>query len=149
VRTGTTTLQKCTRETKSGKAEVKSALDELIQQGARQIIQRLASRLPFGQCECHGAGTRAAPAVERGQEAHSAAREGIAAQGKGAGGSGCAADSEKKSPGDLGRQRGRLINVPDRLLCVLLIREAAQSGCWLEKACDELGEPAHVPALGG
>jgi putative transposase len=32
-----------------------------------------------------------------------------------------------------------LINVPDRLLCVSLIREAAQSGCRLEKACDELG----------
>jgi hypothetical protein len=45
----------------------------------------------------------------------------------------------KKSPDDLVRQRGRLINVPDRLLCVSLIREAAQSGCRLEKACDELG----------
>src|SRR6267154_5778715 len=67
--------------------------------------------------------------VEGRQEAHPAAREGIAAQGEGAGGSGCAADPEKKSPGDLGRQRGRLINVPDRLLCVSLIREAAQSGC--------------------
>jgi hypothetical protein len=32
-----------------------------------------------------------------------------------------------------------LINVPDRLLCISLIREAAQSGCRLEKACDELG----------
>jgi transposase InsO family protein len=32
-----------------------------------------------------------------------------------------------------------LINVPDRLLCVSLIREAAQSGCRLEKACKELG----------
>ena len=35
--------------------------------------------------------------------------------------------------------RIRLINVPDRLLCISLIREAAQSGCRLEKACDELG----------
>jgi putative transposase len=32
-----------------------------------------------------------------------------------------------------------LINVPDRLLCISLIREAAQSGCRLERACDELG----------
>jgi putative transposase len=32
-----------------------------------------------------------------------------------------------------------LINVPDRLLCISLIREAAQSGCRLEKACDEVG----------
>ncbi|TCK33857.1 homeodomain-containing protein, partial [Paraburkholderia sp. BL8N3] len=32
-----------------------------------------------------------------------------------------------------------MINVPDRLLCVSLIREAAQSGCRLEKACNELG----------
>ena len=32
-----------------------------------------------------------------------------------------------------------MINVPDRLLCISLIREAAQSGCRLEKACDELG----------
>src|ERR1700733_9016424 len=61
---------------------------------------RLASRLPFGQCECHGAGTRAAPSVEGRQEAHPAARERIAAQGEGAGGSGCTADSEKKSPGE-------------------------------------------------
>src|SRR5260370_6786807 len=99
----------------------------------------LASRLPFGQRKCRRAGPRAAPSVEGRQEAHPATREGIAAQGEGAGGSGCAADSEKKSPGDLGRQRGRLINVPDRLLCVSLIREAAQSGCRLEKACNELG----------
>src|SRR5260370_22548242 len=99
----------------------------------------LASRSPFGQRKCRRAGPRAAPSVERRQEAHPAAREGIATQGESAGGSGGAADSEKKSPGDLGRQRGRLINVPDRLLCVSLIREAAQSGCRLEKACDELG----------
>jgi transposase InsO family protein len=32
-----------------------------------------------------------------------------------------------------------LINVPDRLLCISLIREAAQSGCRLEQACNELG----------
>jgi len=32
-----------------------------------------------------------------------------------------------------------LINVPDRLLCISLIREAVQSGCRLEKACEELG----------
>jgi putative transposase len=32
-----------------------------------------------------------------------------------------------------------LINVPDRLLCISLIREAAQSGCRLEQACEELG----------
>ena len=32
-----------------------------------------------------------------------------------------------------------MINVPDRLLSISLIREAAQSGCRLEKACDELG----------
>ena len=36
-------------------------------------------------------------------------------------------------------QRGRLINVPDRLLCISLIREAAQSGRRLETACKELG----------
>lgn len=32
-----------------------------------------------------------------------------------------------------------MINVPDRLLCISLIREAMQSGCRLEKACEELG----------
>ena len=32
-----------------------------------------------------------------------------------------------------------MINVPDRLLCISLIREAVQSGCRLEKACGELG----------
>ena len=32
-----------------------------------------------------------------------------------------------------------MINVPDRLLCISLIREAVQSGCRLEKACEELG----------
>ena len=32
-----------------------------------------------------------------------------------------------------------MINVPDRLLCISLIREAVQSGCRLEKACAELG----------
>ena len=32
-----------------------------------------------------------------------------------------------------------MINVPDRLLCISLIREAAQSGCRLENACNELG----------
>jgi hypothetical protein len=32
-----------------------------------------------------------------------------------------------------------LINVPDRLLCISLIREAVQSGCRLENACVELG----------
>jgi hypothetical protein len=35
--------------------------------------------------------------------------------------------------------RGRLINVSDRLICISLIREAAQSGCRLEQACEELG----------
>ncbi|HTR06822.1 MAG TPA: IS3 family transposase [Paraburkholderia sp.] len=45
----------------------------------------------------------------------------------------------KKGPGGLGGQRGRLINVPDRLLCISLIREAVQSGCRLENACKELG----------
>ena len=32
-----------------------------------------------------------------------------------------------------------MINVSDRLLCISLIREAAQSGCRLEQACEELG----------
>ncbi len=32
-----------------------------------------------------------------------------------------------------------MINVSDRLLCLSLIREAAQSGCRLEQACEELG----------
>ncbi|EDT37906.1 hypothetical protein BamMEX5DRAFT_6320 [Burkholderia ambifaria MEX-5] len=44
----------------------------------------------------------------------------------------------RKKPRRSGGQRGRLINVPDRLLCVSLIREAVQSGCQLEKACKEL-----------
>src|SRR6185437_13337387 len=89
--------------------------------------------------QCRRAGARAASPVQRGQAAHQAAREGIAAQGEGPGGSGGAADSQKKSPGGLGGQRGRLIDVPDRLLCISLIREAVQSGCRLEKACEELG----------
>ena len=32
-----------------------------------------------------------------------------------------------------------MIDVPDRLLCISLIREAAEAGCRLEKACNELG----------
>ncbi|RQS54968.1 IS3 family transposase [Burkholderia sp. Bp8963] len=44
----------------------------------------------------------------------------------------------------MGRTRGRLINVSDRLLCISLIREAAQSGCRLEQACEELGLSART-----
>ncbi len=36
-------------------------------------------------------------------------------------------------------KRGRLISVPDRRLCISLIREAERSGCRLAQACDELG----------
>ena len=45
----------------------------------------------------------------------------------------------EKSPGDLGGARGRLISVPDRLLCVELIREAEAAGSRLAPGCDELG----------
>ena len=34
---------------------------------------------------------------------------------------------------------GKVLTNSDRLLCISLIREAAQSGCRLGKACDELG----------
>ena len=44
-----------------------------------------------------------------------------------------------RNKADLGGQRGRLISVPDRLLCVELIREAQAMGSRLEPACIELG----------
>ncbi|WP_293703481.1 transposase [Thiolapillus sp.] len=46
--------------------------------------------------------------------------------------------AKKKSPGDLGGHRGRMINVPDRRRAVELINEAVEAGASKKKACSEL-----------
>lgn len=92
-----------------------------------------------GQCERAAKEQWRAGRSQTGQEAHQAVGEGIDAQGEGIGGGSGAADIAKKSPGDLGGQRGRLISAPDRRQSVLLIREAQEAGCRLAVACGELG----------
>jgi putative transposase len=104
----------------------------------RRADRCLAERLHVSQRQRGPADARPADASEGRQKAHPAVGKGIATQGESAGRSGSAADPAKKSPGDLGAQRGRLTSVPDRLLCVELIREAAAAGSRLEPACAEL-----------
>ncbi len=49
------------------------------------------------------------------------------------------ADAQKKSRGDLGMGRGRLINTPDRREMIELIEEAGQAGARKARACEVWG----------
>ena len=70
----------------------------------------------------------AASAVERGQEARPGIESGAATKREGAGRNGGVAGAAKKKSKRSGEQRGGLTSVPDRLLCVELIREAVKAG---------------------
>jgi hypothetical protein len=59
-------------------------------------------------------------------------------QGAGPGGGSGAADAVKKSPGDLGGGRGRMIGTPSRQRAIELIEKARAAGARLAPACERL-----------
>src|SRR5690606_8095602 len=65
-------------------------------------------------------------------------------QREGAGGDGGAVDAAKKSGGDLGGGRGRMISASDRQRAVELISEAVSAGARQRLACCELGLTART-----
>src|SRR5438046_2098113 len=80
--------------------------------------------------------------VDRGQ-ADSGARAGITAQRPGARRGVGAADSQKKSVGDLGG-RGRRHERGERLVTLELVEEAVAAGARREAACEALGLSART-----
>ena len=80
-----------------------------------------------------GAGDACGPSADQG------AGERSQAQGKGAGGDHSAAGAEKKTAGDLPRERGRMISLEDRQSIARAVDEAHRGGARLRRACVEAG----------